>query len=140
MVHWFKTKGRPYHPYAKRLMILNNCGRSNSNRARAWRYYLQIKLCDPYQIQVIVAHCPNGANKWNPIEHRLFDPISINLLRRPLDSEETSMNHISTTSNRSGLHVEGSDDETISNGRQNYLRTDGLDQHKSQPSKPLMEL
>ena len=40
-------------------------GGSNSNRARAWKYLLQTKLCDPYQLRVTVAHYPS---KWNRIE------------------------------------------------------------------------
>jgi len=105
IVHWFKTEGRQFYPNANRLVILADCGGSNSNRARAWKYYLQTKLCDPYQVQVTVAHYPSGASKWNPIEHRLFGPISINLSGRPLDCEETLMNFISTTTNQSGLWV-----------------------------------
>jgi len=64
---------------------------------------MQTKLCDPYQLQITVAHYPSGASKWNPIEHRLFNPISINLSGRPLDWEETLMNFISTTTNQFGL-------------------------------------
>ncbi len=104
-MHWFESEGRHLYPNSKRLVILADCGGSNRNRARAWKYYLQTKLCDPYQVQVSVTHDPSGASKWNPMEHRLFGPISINLSGRPLDSMETFMNFIAITSNQSGLHV-----------------------------------
>ncbi len=105
ILHWFESEGRHLYPHSKRLVILADCGGSNRNRARAWKDYLQTKLCDPYQVQVSVTHYPSGASKWNPMEHRLFGPISINLSGRPLDSMETFMNFIATTSNQSGLHV-----------------------------------
>jgi len=105
IVHWFETEGQHRYCNAKRLVILADCGGSNSNRARAWKYYLQTKLCDPHQVQVTVAHYPSGSSKWNPIEHRLFGPISINLSGRPLDREQTLMNYISSTTNKSGLQV-----------------------------------
>ena len=52
------------------------------------------------------AHYPIGASKWNPIEHRLFCEISKNWAGRPLDSDETILNYISTTSTSTGLRVE----------------------------------
>ncbi|MCY4674033.1 MAG: ISAzo13 family transposase, partial [Bacteroidetes bacterium] len=42
----------------------------------------------------------------NPIEHRLFSPISCNWAGRPLDSWETMLNYIRTTTNKSGLRVD----------------------------------
>ncbi|MXW33289.1 MAG: ISAzo13 family transposase [Rhodothermaceae bacterium] len=105
IVHWFEHGGRHLYPHAKRLVILADCGGSNNYRARAWKYLLQTKLCDPYQLPITVAHYPSGASKWNPIEHRLFGPVTINISGRPLDTEETFMNYISTTTNQSGLCV-----------------------------------
>jgi Rhodopirellula transposase DDE domain len=37
---------------------------------------------------VTVCHYPTGASKWNPVEHRLFAPISINWAGQPLRSLE----------------------------------------------------
>ena len=106
ITNWFETKGRKLYPGADRLVILADCGGSNSNRARAWKYFLQKKLCDPHQLQVTVAHYPSGSSKWNPIEHRLFSAISCNWAGRPLDSWETMLNYIRTTTNKSGLRVD----------------------------------
>ena len=49
--------------------------------------------------------CAVPHNKWNPIEHRLFSAISRNWAGRPLDSWETILNYISTTTIRTGLQV-----------------------------------
>ena len=49
--------------------------------------------------------CGTAHNKWNPIEHRLFSAISRNWAGRPLDSWETILNYISTTTTRTGLQV-----------------------------------
>jgi hypothetical protein len=54
---------------------------------------------------VIAAHYPPGASKWNPIEHRLFSEISKNWAGRPLDSYETILKHLRTTSTSTGLRV-----------------------------------
>ena len=102
---WFRTEGSQRHPDAQRLVILADCGGSNSYRAYAWKYFLQTVLCDPHRLQVTVAHYPSGASKWNPIEHRLFSAISRNWAGRPLDSWETILNYISTTTTRTGLQV-----------------------------------
>jgi len=37
---------------------------------------------------VTVGHDPTGASKWNPVEHRLFAPVSINWAGQPLRSLE----------------------------------------------------
>ena len=106
ITQWFKTVGKTYDPNAERLVILADWGGSNSNRARAWKYFLQKTLCDPYQIQVTVTHYPSGSSKWNPIQHRMFSAISLNWEGRPQDSWETMMYCIKTTKDKSGLTID----------------------------------
>ena len=53
-----------------------------------------------------MAHYPTSCSKWNPIEHRLFGPISINWAGRPLESFEVIVNYIRTTVTRTGLRVQ----------------------------------
>ena len=43
--------------------------------------------------------------KWNPIEHRLFSAISRNWAGRPLESWETVLDYIRTTTTKTGLQV-----------------------------------
>jgi hypothetical protein len=57
---------------------------------------------------VTVCHYFPGASKWNPIDHRLFSEISKNWEGRPLDSYETILNYIHTTTTSSGLQVNAS--------------------------------
>ena len=103
--HWFRSDGLQRYPHAGRLVILADCGGSNGYRLHAWKYFLQTVLCDPHQLRVTVAHYPSGASKWNPIEHRLFSAISRNWAGRPLDSWETILKYIRTTTTKTGLRV-----------------------------------
>ena len=68
---------------------------------------MQQRLCNRHALTVTVAHYPAGASKWNPIEHRLFSEISKNWAGRPLDTYETILNHIrtTTTTTTTGLRV-----------------------------------
>ena len=102
---WWRTEGRARYPGATRLLILADSGGSNGCRARAWKHALQHALCNPHQLHVTVAHYPSGCSKWNPIEHRLFSFISLNWAGRPLDSFETILNYLRTTTTATGLQV-----------------------------------
>jgi hypothetical protein len=42
-----------------------------------WKQGLQ-EIANKTGLRITVAHYPTGASKWNPVEHRLFGPISIN--------------------------------------------------------------
>jgi hypothetical protein len=105
IVLWWNCYGSHIYEKATELLILADCGGGNSARARGWKFHLQKRLCDPYQIAVTVCHYPPGASKWNPIEHRLFSEISKNWAGRPLDSYETATQYIRTTATSSGLRV-----------------------------------
>ena len=52
-----------------------------------------------------VLHYPAGASKWNPIERRLFCPISKNWQGTPLRTFETVLKYIRTTTTKTGLKV-----------------------------------
>ena len=76
IVDWWRGEGRRRYRQASELLILADSGGSNGARCRLWKYALQEKLVDPYQLSVTICHYPTGASKWNPIEHRLFSEIS----------------------------------------------------------------
>ena len=103
---WWQHEGKPRHPHAQRLLILADSGGSNSARSRLWKARLQEQLADRHGLAVTVGHYPPGTSKWNPIEHRLFSAISKNWAGRPLDSFETIVNYIRTTTTTTGLRVE----------------------------------
>lgn len=86
-------------------MILADAGGSNSCRARDWKRQLQVQLCDPFGLTVTVCHYPTGCSKWNPIEHRLFNHISINWAGKPLRTWETLLACINGTTTAAGLSV-----------------------------------
>jgi len=88
-----------------RLAILADGGGSNGPTSRVWKHGLQRRLCDRHGLTVTVAHYPPGASKWNPIEHRLFSEISKHWAGRPLDTYETVLNYLCTTTTVTGLRV-----------------------------------
>mgnify|MGYP002280029997 CR=1 FL=1 len=100
---WWLTEAMVRYINAKELVILADG--SNSSRSRAWKYGLYEQLCMRHGIAVTVAHHPPGTSKWNPIEHRLFSEISKNWAGRPLDTYETMLNYLRTTTTRTGLRV-----------------------------------
>lgn len=102
---WWRYEGQRRYQRAQNLTILADSGGSNGATCRAWKYGLQQKLCAPHDLVVTVAHYPAGASKWNPIEHRLFSEISKNWAGRPLDSYETILNYIRSTSTATGLSL-----------------------------------
>lgn len=103
---WWRLDGRARFHDAPRLLILADGGGSNGARCRAWKYFLQHRLCSVHGLTVTVAHYPSGASKWNPIEHRLFSEISKNWAGIPLESYETVLNYIRTTQTSTGLRVQ----------------------------------
>ena len=52
-----------------------------------------------------VCHYPRGASKWNPVEHRLFGPISINWAGVPLRTPEIMLGYLRGTKTETGLTV-----------------------------------
>lgn len=102
---WWRYDARHRYPSCKRCLVLADNGGSNGPRNRAWKLGLQERLSDRHHVAVTVAHYPPGASKWNPIDHRLFSQISRNWSGRPLDSYETILNYIRTTTTETGLRV-----------------------------------
>jgi hypothetical protein len=105
LVSWAKNSAPKHYPEIEQLLIFCDTGGSNSCRARAWKYALQKRICDPFQLSVTVCHYPTGASKWNPVEHRLFSYISINWAGKPLRSFETMLKYIRTTTTQTGLKI-----------------------------------
>lgn len=103
---WWEEEGQHHYPEARQLLILADGGGSNGYRVRLWKQQLQTRLCDRYGLTVTVCHYPPGCSKWNPIEHRLFGPISCNWASVPLRTWETIVGCIRGTSNDGGLEVE----------------------------------
>jgi hypothetical protein len=102
---WWQEIGQYDFPEATCLLILCDSGGSNGYRLRLWKLRLQEQLADRLGLQVTVCHYPTGASKWNPVEHRLFGPISINWAGKPFRSFETMLALIRGTTTQTGLQV-----------------------------------
>ena len=101
---WWKHRGVFLYKGAKQLMILADSGGSNGCRTWLWKKSLQ-EFCDETGLAVTVRHYPRGASKWNPVEHRLFGPITKNWLGPPLRSLQTLLGLIRGTVTQTGLSV-----------------------------------
>jgi hypothetical protein len=62
---------------------------------------------------VTVCPYPSGASKWNPIEHRLFGPISSNWAGEPLRTVARLLAFVRGTTTRTGLAVTAAVDEAV---------------------------
>jgi hypothetical protein len=102
---WWQEVGQYDFPEAPCLLILCDSGGSNGYRLRLWKVRLQEQLADRLGLEISVCHYPTGASKWNPVEHRLFGPISINWAGKPLRSFETMLALIRGTTTQTGLQV-----------------------------------
>ncbi len=72
---WWESIGQLRYQGAESLLILVDCGGSNSYRHHVFKEALQ-SLTNSIGIEVRIAHYPPYASKWNPIEHRLFPHIT----------------------------------------------------------------
>lgn len=108
---WWLAVGQHAYPLSRHLLIECDCGGSNGNRRRLWKVGLQ-SLADASGMTITVTHYPTGASKWNPIEHRMFSRISGNWAGKPLESYETVLNYISTTSTATGFSCQAYLDTT----------------------------
>jgi len=91
LVHWWQAQGYPSFR-ANQLLIVADGG--GSNGCRLWKPQLQEHLCDGLGLTVTVCHYPTGCSKWNPIEHRLFAPISLTWAGYPLRTWETMLTYL----------------------------------------------
>ncbi|GAC1481703.1 MAG: hypothetical protein NVS1B16_12170 [Pseudarthrobacter sp.] len=108
---WWEQEGKAAYPLADRLLILADGGGSNGCRARAWKCNLQVLLSDRFGLTLTVCHYPTGCSKWNPVEHRLFGPISTNWAGKPLRCLGTMLGYIRGTKTETGLGVTAHLDE-----------------------------
>lgn len=109
---WWKLVGRRHYAEVKSLLICADCGGSNGNRRRAWKYQLQ-QLADEFGLSITVCHYPPGTSKWNKIEHRMFSFISMNWKGKPLVNYETVVNLIGGTRTKGGLRIKAKLDRRI---------------------------
>jgi hypothetical protein len=105
VARWWCRIGCHRYRQADEILLLADSGGSNGCRPRLWKKCLQEKLADRYGLEVTVCHYPKGASKWNPVEHRLFGPISNNWAGVPLRTPALMLGYIRGTTTQSGLVV-----------------------------------
>ena len=107
---WWRRMGRRAYPDATRLLVTADGGGSNGYRTRLWKRELQ-RFVDESGLSITVAHYPPGTSKWNKIEHRMFCHITQNWRGRPLESVETIVSLIGSTTTKAGLRIRTSLDK-----------------------------
>jgi Rhodopirellula transposase DDE domain len=108
LVSWWQAEGQRDFPRVARLLVLADGGGSNGSRPRLWKARLQTRLADRFGLDVTVCHYPTGASHYNPVEHRLFGPISINWAATPLRSLPLLLACIRGTRTETGLRIKAS--------------------------------
>jgi hypothetical protein len=101
---WWRRMGQRVYPDARELLVTADSGGSNSARSRLWKRELHAFATET-NLKVTVMHYPPGTSKWNKIEHRMFCHITENWRGRPLESVETIVSLIGSTTTRTGLRV-----------------------------------
>lgn len=72
---WWEKVGKKHYPQARSILILADCGGSNSSRYYIFKKDLQ-ELVNEIGLEIRMAHYPPYCSKYNPIEHRSFCHIS----------------------------------------------------------------
>lgn len=101
---WWETVGKHTYRDCGKIYITCDCGGSNGNRVKMWKYQLQ-QFADRTRLEVHVSHFPPGTSKWNKVEHRLFCYISKNWQGQPLVDVQTAVDLIGSTTTNAGLGV-----------------------------------
>jgi Rhodopirellula transposase DDE domain len=107
---WWDTNGKMEYREATELLLFADCGSSNGNKNKLWKYCLQ-QFANHTGLIVHVCHYPPGTSKWNDIEHAMFSFITINWRARPLIAYEVVLELIKHTTTKTGLQIEAVLDE-----------------------------
>lgn len=101
---WWHEFGIHDYPDAKTILVLCDAGGANSYRHHAFKKEL-LHFAADIGLDIIVAHYPPYASKWNPIEHRLFCHVHHAMSGHMLTDYELVKELISKTSSQNGLCV-----------------------------------
>jgi hypothetical protein len=107
---WWSRMGKAHFPDAKEIVLTADCGGSNGYRIRLWKRELQ-RMADNTGLRLTVLHYPPGTSKWNRIEHRMFNHITMNWRGRPLVSFQCVVQCIANTTTSTGLTIQAELDE-----------------------------
>jgi transposase len=101
---WWYAEGKEEYKNAEKIVLTADCGGSNGNRNRLWKFELH-KFAAEIDKNIQVLHYPPGTSKWNKIEHRMFAFISKNWAGIALISMSVIVNLIGATKTEKGLSI-----------------------------------
>lgn len=102
--HWWTHHGRQQYLKATSLLLLCDCGGSNSARYYIFKQDLQV-LATALGLEIRLAHYPPYTSKYNPIEHRLFPHVSRACRGVIFDTLETVRDVMAKAVTKTGLTV-----------------------------------
>jgi hypothetical protein len=120
---WWDNYGIHDYPDARTILILCDAGGGNSYRHHAFKKELQA-FAKEIGLDIIIAHYPPYASKWNPIEHCLFCHVHQAMSGQMFHDYEFVKELIEKTTTKQGLTV------VVRTHRQQYptgLKTDKSD-------------
>lgn len=99
--HWNRI-GKQCYPDASSILLLCDCGGSNSANRYIFKHDLQL-LADTIGIEIRVAHYPSYCSKYNPIERRLFPHIGRACAGMLFDTVDTVVDLMRKATTSTGL-------------------------------------
>lgn len=104
-LRWYwEHVGSEAWPRANRILLLCDCGGSNSYRSHVFRHHLQ-ELANDLELPIEVAHYPVHCSKYNPIERREFCHVERSFSGRNFESASDVAEAAAATTTRTGLTI-----------------------------------
>jgi hypothetical protein len=101
--YWTEIVSSEY-PEADRMLLLCDCGGSNSYRSHTFKHHLQ-ELSNELGLPIQVAHYPVHCSKYNPIERREFSHIERSFSGRIFETAADVAEAAASTTTQKGLSI-----------------------------------
>lgn len=101
---YWENVGSVEYPSADRILLLCDCGGSNSYRSNTFKHHLQ-QLANELGLPIQVAHYPVHCSKYNPIERRVFSHVERAFSGRIFSSACDVAEAAESTSTQNGLTI-----------------------------------
>lgn len=102
---WYWNRiGKQCYPDATSILLLCDCGGSNSANRYLFKHYLQL-LAESIDLPIRVAHLPSYCSKYNPIERRFFPHVGRACSGMLFDCIDTVVDLMRQTKTRTGLRA-----------------------------------
>ena len=104
-LRWYwQNVGSETWPRAKRILLLGDCGGSNSYRSHPFKHHLQ-NLANDLDLPIQVAHYPVHCSKYNPIERREFCHVERSFSGRIFETASDVAEAAASTTTKTGLTI-----------------------------------